>query len=255
MTAIGQSEPRTLVIVPALNEEEALPATLKEVRTAVPYADIVVVDDGSRDATARVAREGGAVAVVLPYNLGVGGAVRTGLRYASQHEYDRAVVVDADGQHDPSGITALLDALARADLVIGSRFADGAPVYDVGRVRRRAMRLLQRIVRVLTGQRFTDVTSGFRALDRPVIELLARDYPAEYLADTVEALLIVNHAGFRVTEVPIAMRVRAGGVPSSRGLGLVVNYLRVLIGILSSGSRRDRKPPVRASEPPMEESS
>lgn len=254
MTTIGHTEPRTLVIVPALNEEEALPATLKEIRTAVPYADVVVVDDGSRDATARAAREGGAVAVVLPYNLGVGGAVRTGLRFASRHEYDRAVVVDADGQHDPAGISALLDGLAHADLVIGSRFAEGAPAYDVGRVRRRAMRLLQRVVRVLTGQRFTDVTSGFRALDRPVIELLARDYPAEYLADTVEALLIVNHAGFRVTEVPIAMRARASGVPSSRGLGLIVNYLRLLIGILSSGSRRDRKPPARTPEPPLEES-
>jgi glycosyltransferase involved in cell wall biosynthesis len=209
----------------------------------------VVVDDGSRDATARVARDAGAIAVSLPFNLGVGGAVRTGLRYASRHTYDRAVVVDADGQHDPGGIPGMLDALDSADLVVGSRFAPGSSPYEVGRVRRRAMHLLQTVVRVLIGRRFTDVTSGFRAFDRPVIELLARDYPAEYLADTVEALLIVNHAGFRITEVPVSMRPRAGGVPSSRGFALAVNYLRLLIGILSSASRRDRK---RAESPPPE---
>jgi len=110
----------------------------------------------------------------------------------------------------------------------------------VGRTRRQAMRFLGAIVRVLTGQRFSDVTSGFRAFDRPVIELLAREYPVEYLADTVEALLIVRYAGFRVDEVPISMRPRAAGVPSTRRVNLVINYLRLLIGILGSASRRAR---------------
>jgi hypothetical protein len=110
----------------------------------------------------------------------------------------------------------------------------------VGRTRRQAMRFLGAIVRALTGQRFSDVTSGFRAFDRPVIELLAREYPVEYLADTVEALLIVRYAGFRVDEVPISMRPRAAGVPSTRRVKLVINYLRLLIGILGSASRRAR---------------
>ena len=238
---------RILIIMPALNEEESLPATLKELREIVDDHDVLVIDDGSTDATAEVARRAGAVAAQLPFTLGVGGAVRVGLHFAQRNGYDRAVVIDADGQHDPAGITALLDALDRgADMAVGSRFAAGTTEYPVGRIRRQAMRFLATIVRFLTGQRFSDVTSGFRAFDRPVIELLARDYPVEYLADTVEALLIVRYAGFRVDEVPISMRPRAAGVPSTRRIKLVINYLRLLIGILGSASRRAR---LRKDEP------
>jgi glycosyltransferase involved in cell wall biosynthesis len=238
---------RILIIMPALNEEESLPATLKELREVVDDHDVLVIDDGSTDATAEVARRSGAVSAQLPFTLGVGGAVRVGLHYAQRNGYDRAVVIDADGQHDPAGITALLDALDRgADMAVGSRFVAGTTEYPVGRIRRQAMRFLATIVRFLTGQRFSDVTSGFRAFDRPVIELLARDYPVEYLADTVEALLIVRYAGFRVDEVPISMRPRAAGLPSTRRVKLVVNYLRLLIGILGSASRRAR---LRKDEP------
>ena len=232
---------RILIIMPALNEEESLPSTLKELREIVDDPDILVIDDGSTDATAEVASRAGAVSAQLPFTLGVGGAVRVGLHYAQRNGYDRAVVIDADGQHDPAGITALLEALDHgADMAVGSRFAAGTEDYPVGRTRRQAMRFLATIVRALTGQRFSDVTSGFRAFDRPVIELLAREYPVEYLADTVEALLIVRYAGFRVDEVPISMRPRAGGVPSTRRVKLVINYLRLLIGILGSASRRAR---------------
>ena len=224
-----------LIIIPAFNEEAALPATLAEVRRAQPDAEIAVVDDGSRDATATVARAAGARVLPLPFNVGVGGAVRTGLRCAAEGGFDRAVVIDADGQHDPTGIAQLLGALDEgADLVIGSRFAPGAPEYAVGRTRRRAMQLLQRIVKMRTGQSFTDVTSGYRGFSRPTIEVLAAQYPAEYLADTVEALLIVHDRGGRIVEVAVPMRPRAGGVPSSRGFVLVLNYLRLLVGILSS---------------------
>lgn len=238
---------RTLIIVPALNEEASLPATLKELREVVNDHDVVVIDDGSTDSTADVARRAGAVSAQLPFTLGVGGAVRVGLLYAQRNGYDRAVVIDADGQHDPAGITSLLDALdSGADMAVGSRFAPGAAEYPVGRTRRQAMRFLGAIVRALTGQRFSDVTSGFRAFDRPVIELLAREYPVEYLADTVEALLLVRYAGFQVEEVPISMRPRAAGVPSTRRVKLVINYLRLLIGILGSASRRAR---LRKDEP------
>jgi len=232
---------RTVVVVPAYNEDEALPATVKELRAAMPDVDVVVVDDGSRDETATVAAAAGAHVVRLPFNLGVGAAVRTGLRYASEHGYDRAVVLDADGQHDPASVPALLRALDEgADMVIGSRFADGAANYAVGAVRNRAMRVLHRIVGWSTGQRFTDTTSGFRAFDRPVMDLLARDYPVEYLADTVEVLIMVCRRGFRVVEVPVTMRARTGGRPSSVRLKLVFNYLRLLVGILASASRPRR---------------
>jgi glycosyltransferase involved in cell wall biosynthesis len=232
---------RTLVIVPAFNEEEAVPATLAELRATVPDVDIVVVDDGSRDSTSTVARQVGVFTLELPFNTGVGGAVRTGLRFARQQRYDRAVVVDADGQHDPSGISALLERLdAGADLVIGSRFADPTSEYHVGRARRYAMRLLGGVVHRITGQRFTDVTSGYRAFSRPAIQLLAGEYPLEYLADTVEVLLIAHRAGLAIDEVAVTMRVRAGGVPSSRNFRLVVNYLRLLVEIACGGYRHPR---------------
>lgn len=229
-----------MIIVPAYNEEDALPSTLREIHGVRPAVDVVVVDDGSRDGTAAVAEASDASVLQLPFNLGVGAAVRTGLHYAAAQGYQQVVVMDADGQHDPDGVSILLRALEDADLVIGSRFGPGAPVYPVGRTRRRAMRLLAAIVRRRTGQRFTDVTSGFRAMQRPVIELLAAEYPAEYLADTVEALLIVHDHGLRVVEVPVPMRPRAAGVPSSRGFVLALNYLRVLVGILSSTLFRHR---------------
>jgi glycosyltransferase involved in cell wall biosynthesis len=238
----------TLVVIPAYNEREALPATLRELRAEVPEYDVLVVDDGSADETAGLARAEGVEVVRLPFNLGVGGAVRTGLHYARDEGYRRAVVFDADGQHSPQAIRTLLAALDEgADLVVGSRFMEGADPYELGRSRRRAMRLLQAIVRTLSGQGFTDTTSGFRAFDRPVIELLARDYPAEYLADTVEVLLMVAYEGFRIVEVPASMRARTLGQPSTRNLKLIVNYLRLLVGITSSASRRAKVLRARAA--------
>jgi glycosyltransferase involved in cell wall biosynthesis len=241
------------VIIPAYNEREALPGTLRELRSEVPDLDVLVVDDGSTDETAALARAAeGVEAVRLPFNLGAGGAVRTGLHYARDEGYRRAVVFDADGQHSPQAIRTLLAALDEgADLVVGSRFMEGADPYELGRSRRRAMRLLQSIVRRLTGQPFTDTTSGFRAFDRPVIELLARDYPAEYLADTVEVLLMVAYEGFRIVEVPASMRARVLGQPSNRNLKLIVNYLRLLVGITSSASRRARVLRARAAAEPV----
>lgn len=232
---------RTLIIVPAYNEEESVPGTLSELRATVPGVDVVVVDDGSLDSTAVVARRSGVFTLRLPFNTGVGGAVRTGLRFAEQQRYDRAVVVDADGQHDPRSIASLLDRLDTGiDLVIGSRFADPTSTYEIGRARRGAMHFLGAVVHRITGQRFTDVTSGYRAFSRPAIQLFAREYPSEYLADTVEVLLIAHRSGLSLDEVPVAMRARAAGVPSSRNVRLAVNYLRLLVEIACGGYRRPR---------------
>ncbi len=233
------SDPRTLIVVPAHNEEATLPATLSELGAALPGIDVVVVDDGSSDATARVATEAGVCVMPLPFNLGVGGAVRAGLRYAVERRYDRVVVVDADGQHDPASVGGLLAALDDgAAMAIGSRFSGDGTRFAVSGPRRRAMRLLSTLVRWKTGLRLTDTTSGFRAFAAPVVELLAREYPVEYLADTVEVIIIVSATGHRVVEVPVRMRPRASGVPSTRRLRLVINYLRLLIGIAASFTRR-----------------
>jgi glycosyltransferase involved in cell wall biosynthesis len=232
---------RTLVVIPAYNEEAALPTTLAELARAQPAIHVVVVDDGSTDRTRLVAQAGGATVVTLPFNLGVGSAVRTGLRYALEHGYARAVVFDADGQHDAAAIDDLLSALDRgADVALASRFGAGAEAYPVGRVRRSAMRFLARFVHHLTGQTFTDPTSGFRAFDEPAIRLLARAYPVEYLADTVEVLLILSAAGLTIEEVPSSMRVRAAGQPSHRRFRLVANYLRVIVGLAGAAVFRKR---------------
>ena len=226
---------RTLVIIPAFNEEAALPSTLSALAAAQPGVEVVVVDDGSVDRTREVALAGGARVLSLPFNLGVGSAVRAGLHFARDQDFDRAVVFDADGQHDPRAIDDLCAALdAGADVALASRFAVGTDAYPVGRVRRSAMRVMAAFVGRLTHQRFTDPTSGFRAFDRPAIELLARVYPVEYLADTVEVLLIVASAGLRTTEVPSSMKVRTLGVPSTRRFRLVANYLRVFVGLLGA---------------------
>lgn len=230
--------PRTLLIVPAFNEEEALPSTLAELRRVVPDLDVVVVDDGSSDRTAEVARAAGVVCLTLPFNLGVGGALRLGFRYAVRNGFDRAIQFDADGQHDASNLHRLTEALdAGANMVVGSRFAEDSG-YAVGRTRRQAMGTLRLGIRLLSGRRFTDTSSGFRAFDRDVLELFATTYPQEYLGDTVEALLLALRAGYEVVEVPVAMRERSGGAPSARNLRLAYHYLRVAIVLLSTASRR-----------------
>lgn len=233
---------QTLVIIPAFNEEASLAAALEELKAETPQYDVLVVSDGSTDATAEIARRAGAFVAELPFNIGIGGALRTGFAFATRRGYDRAVQFDADGQHDPHAVEVLFDRLEHgADLVIGSRFAEGGAVtYEVSAVRRRAMRLLQRLVHLLVGQGFTDTSSGFRAFSRPMIEHFARTYPVEYM-DSVEALVQACNAGFRVEEVAVNMRGRTGGAPSTRRVKLVYYYVRLLVVLLVSTTSRGQR--------------
>ena len=186
---------RVLVIVPAWNEQASITGTLAEIRECVPWADLLVVDDGSGDRTAETAEAAGATVCRLPFNLGVGGAMRTGYRYALRNGYDAAVQIDADGQHDPRFLADLLARLQDADVVIGARFAKADDPYVVRGPRRWAMVLLARVLSRLAHTRLTDVTSGFRVSNRRAIVLFAQHYPAEYLGDTVESLVIAARAG------------------------------------------------------------
>lgn len=232
---------RTLVVIPALNEEDALPAVLKDLAARVPEHDVLVVDDGSLDRTAAVAREAGVAVASLPFNLGIGGALRTGFRFAVEQDYDRVVQFDGDGQHDPDEIATLLSALDDgADLVVGSRFAPEETCYEVSRIRSGAMGLLRTVVRLLSGQRFSDTSSGFRAFSRPMLELFARRYPAEYM-ESVEALLLACYAGFTIVETPVAMRHRSAGVASNRNLRLLYNFTRLMIVMVTTAPVRGRK--------------
>lgn len=222
-----------LVIIPAFNEESALPEVLGGLN-ALSHLDVVVVDDGSHDRTSEVARQHGAAVVTLPYNLGIGGALRAGFNYAVRHGYQRAIQFDGDGQHQADQIHVLLNGLdSGADLVIGSRFKDNDGHYQVSRTRGLAMGLLRRIVRRATRYDFTDTSSGFRAFSRPMLDYFAVEYPAEYM-ESVEALLLAHRRGFKVVEVGVTMKERAGGTASNRNFKLVYHFARLLLVVVAS---------------------
>lgn len=220
----------TLIIVPAWNEAQNVDATIREIAAASDRYRILVVDDGSIDGTGAIAREAGATVLTLPFNLGVGGAMRAGFHYAQRHSYRRAIQVDADGQHNPSDIAAVLGGLQVADISIGARFADVGD-YSARGPRRWAMRLLAAVLSRVAGTRLTDVTSGFRAANEAAIDQYVRYYPAEYLGDTVDSLVHALHAGLTVTQVPVAMRPRAFGRPSQNPIGAAVYLLRSVFAL------------------------
>lgn len=226
-----------LVVVPAWNEAAALPATLAEIRAGVPDADVVVVDDGSTDGTARAARDAGATVLELPFNLGVGGAVRAGYRYALRRGYAVAVQVDADGQHDPADVPRLVAALDSADVVVGARFADRRD-FETSRTRRSAMVVLAAVVSRIAGTRLTDTTSGFKAVGPRALAFYAANFPAEYLGDTVEALVIGARAGLVVTQVPVQMRPRRAGAPSQRPWRAGLYLGRAVVALVMALVRR-----------------
>lgn len=204
---------RVLIVMPAFNEEKSVGEVIGEVFAHLPGVNVLVVDDGSRDDTSRVARAAGAQVATLPFNLGVGGAMRTGFRYALEQGFDAVVQVDSDGQHDPQGVPALLAELESADIALGARFA-GEGDYVVRGPRQWAMKVFAALLSRTSGTTLTDTTSGFRASGPRAIRLFAEHYPAEYLGDTIEALVIASRSGLVIRQVPVSMRVRSAGVPS-----------------------------------------
>ncbi|MGI5242934.1 glycosyltransferase family 2 protein [Dactylosporangium sp. CA-139066] len=222
---------RVLIIIPAWNEAASIADVIREVHGELPSVDIIVVDDGSSDDTAARAAEAGAIVARLPFNLGVGGAMRTGYRYARDYGYDVAIQVDADGQHDPRYIPKLVDALDDHDLVIGARFA-GEGGYSVKGPRKWAMRMLSAVLSRLSRSRLTDTTSGHRAANRRVIEFFAHWYPAEYLGDTIEVLVRLARNGYKITQIPVAMRPRMAGTPSNSPVKATIYLGRAFIVLL-----------------------
>ena len=232
--------PDVLVVLPAFNEARSVASVVEEVLTAAPKVHVLVVDDGSADSTAALARAAGAEVVVNVFNLGVGGAMRVGFRYGVAHGYRALAQVDADGQHDPRDLPRLLDRLQDGpapQVVIGARFA-GEGEFRAPLARRLAMRLLARYLSHRTHVHLTDVTSGYRAHNRAAMELFARTYPANYLADTVESLVIVTDAGGTVTQVPVSMRSRLGGAPSQSTIRAAIYLVQVTLMLALSILRR-----------------
>jgi glycosyltransferase involved in cell wall biosynthesis len=204
---------KTLIAIPAFNEEASIGMVIRDVALHHDLSDVVVIDDGSTDATFDIAKAAGARVLRHSVNLGVGAAMGTAFQYAARHRYERLVQFDADGQHRPEFLDVLLTDTSDFDIVIGSRFADGG-YFRTTWARRSVMRVIAWVVSRYTRSRLTDVTSGFRASGPRAIALFSQHYPVEYLGDTVESIVLASRQGLRVKEVPVQMNERFGGLPS-----------------------------------------
>lgn len=239
--SLSRGRQDTLVIMPAWNESESIGNTIREVFEFGPACDVLVVDDGSKDNTAQIARAAGATVVELPFNMGVGGAMRTGFKYAKTHGYSQVIQVDADGQHDPRDIKAVLDGLREADIAIGARFADKGS-YTVRGPRKWAMNVLAWTISRIARTKLTDVTSGFRAANAKAIRQYVEHYPAEYLGDTIDSLVVAIRSGCTVRQVGVSMRERQGGTPSHDPLKAAIYLGRSGMALLFALTRKKTEP-------------
>ncbi len=231
---------RHLAIVPAYNEADAVAPTVAAIRAVAPDFDVLVIDDGSSDATAARASAAGASVLRMPFNLGIGGAMQGGYIYALEKGYEIAVQVDGDGQHDPRHIRDLLERLhadPELNMVTGSRFIErSGDGYRSSPARRIGIRVFSWIVSLITGQRVTDPTSGFRMTNQRGIELFARDYPHDY--PEVEAILLMHAHRLRSGEIPVKMRPRTSGESVISSSQSVYYMIKVLLAVFVGLFRR-----------------
>jgi len=235
-----ESEKKTLVIIPAFNEEGSIRRVIEAVKVTLPQCAILVVNDGSTDQTSEEAKRASAVVLDLPINLGIGGAVQVGYQYACQKGYHIAIQVDGDGQHDPKEISKLIEVLERgeADMVIGSRFI-GESRYRGSGMRRIGISILAQAISIMTGQKVTDPTSGFRASNRKAIQLFAHNYPQDY--PEPEVLVLLSRWGLKMREVPATVYQREYGESSITKIRAIYYMTKVLLAIFVTSVRRKPK--------------
>lgn len=227
---------KKLVIIPAYNESENIVNTVKEIKEKASDFDYVVINDCSSDKTLEILESNHLNYINLPVNLGIGGAVQTGYKYALEHEYDMAVQVDGDGQHDPAYLHSLEETLIKekADMVIGSRFIKNEGFQSTF-ARRMGIVYFTKMIKSLTGTTITDPTSGFRLVNKDVIALFANDYPRDY--PEPESIVALLKRKKKVIEVPVQMKERQGGVSSIKLWNSVYYMIKVSIAILVECSR------------------
>ncbi|MFT3864456.1 MAG: glycosyltransferase family 2 protein [Solirubrobacterales bacterium] len=229
---------RTLIFIPAWNEAESIASVIADVQEAIPHADILVVDDGSRDETTAIATASGARVARLPFNLGLGTALQTGYLYAYREGYDYCAHLDGDGQHPPYEVARLLEVLKedRADLVIGSRYhtpgSVGEDDYRPTRIRAIGISLFRFLLSLTAGQRFTDTTSGMRAGNRRAMALFSASYSPDF--GEIESLQLALREGLRVEEIQVRFLFRAGGTsfltPLRSSFFIFKNLVVLLVG-------------------------
>ena len=230
---------KKLVIIPAYNESESFVNTVRNIQKKAPEFDYIVINDCSKDATLEVLKENNINHLNLPVNLGIGGAVQTGYKYALEKGYDVAVQVDGDGQHDPKYLSNLLKCLIeeKADMVIGSRFIENQGFQSTF-MRRIGIVYFTRLIRALTGKTITDPTSGFRMAGRDVIRMFATQYPKDY--PEPESIVTLLKNDMKVLEVPVRMKERQGGESSIKMTNSVYYMIKVSLAILVENSKRNK---------------
>ena len=223
--------PKILAIVPAFNECGNIGRTVAEIRQKARGVDILVIDDGSADATAEEARQAGGMVVALPFNLGIGAAVQTGFQYAKAYQYDIAVQIDGDGQHDPAYLEKIVDPIRRgeAEMVVGSRFLERIG-FQSSFSRRLGIGFFVHLINILTGVKVNDPTSGFRAYNKKMINLFAEYYPHDF--PEPEAIVVAQQADARIVELPVIMRAREAGSSSIRYFKTVYYMIKVTMAIV-----------------------
>ncbi|MCA0457879.1 MAG: glycosyltransferase family 2 protein [Chloroflexi bacterium] len=222
---------KMLVIIPALNEEGSVAHVVARVRQQIPGVDVLVVNDGSWDATADRAEAAGAMVLHMPYNVGIGASVQAGFQFAEKRGYDVVIRNDGDGQHDPAEISRMLAALAadQADIVIGSRYIENRG-YVASPMRRLGSVILARLISVIVRQRVTDPTSGFIVCNRHATQLCAQLYPHDY--PEPESIVLLHRAGIRLLEMPVTMQPRIAGQSSITTLRSAYYMIKVILAIL-----------------------
>ena len=236
---------KVLMIIPAYNEEKNIIKTiskLKEIKLKDHTLDYIVINDGSTDQTKKVCKENKINMIDLPFNLGIGGAVQTGYKYAYYNNYDIAIQYDGDGQHDGNYIKDLIEEIKKGNnIVIGSRFVSELSTFKSSKMRRLGKEILSILIKIFTGKKIYDPTSGFRAADKEIIKLFANDYPSDYPeADTIVSVI---KKGYKVSEVPVKMNERENGKSSINPLKAVYYMIKVSLAIIVAGAstKKERK--------------